>query len=78
MNGNGGLLREKGSICSDCGEEQDVYLVHDIPVFEGGDERVRYSQTHLQSMLYEYVPGTQYFWHLYAKSVTVRILGTIF
>ena len=30
------VIREKGSICSDCGEEQDVYLVHDIPVFEGG------------------------------------------
>ena len=30
------VIRENGSICSDCGEEQDVYLVHDIPVFEGG------------------------------------------
>ena len=30
------VIRENGSICSDCGKEQDVYLVHDIPVFEGG------------------------------------------
>ena len=30
------VIRENGSICSHCGEEQDVYLVHDIPVFEGG------------------------------------------
>ncbi len=30
------IIKENGSICSDCGEEQDVYLVHDIPVFEGG------------------------------------------
>ena len=30
------LLRENGSICSRCEEEKDVYLVHDIPVFEGG------------------------------------------
>ena len=29
------VIKENGSICSDCGEEQDVYLVHDIPVFEG-------------------------------------------
>ena len=30
------LLRQNGSVCSHCEEEQDVYLVHDIPVFEGG------------------------------------------
>ncbi len=30
------VIRKNGSICSRCGEEQDVYLVHDIPVFEGG------------------------------------------
>ena len=30
------LLRQNGSVCSRCEEEQDVYLVHDIPVFEGG------------------------------------------
>ncbi len=30
------VIRENGSVCSRCGEEQDVYLVHDIPVFEGG------------------------------------------
>ena len=30
------LLRQNGSVCSRCKAEQDVYLVHDIPVFEGG------------------------------------------
>ena len=30
------LLRERGSVCSYCKKEGDVYLVHDIPVFEGG------------------------------------------
>ena len=30
------LIRENGSICSHCDEEADVYLVHDIPIFEGG------------------------------------------
>ena len=30
------VIRENGSICSHCGNEQDVYLLHDIPVFEGG------------------------------------------
>lgn len=30
------LIRENGSICSSCNEEQDVYVVHDIPIFEGG------------------------------------------
>ena len=30
------LIRENGSICSRCNEDQDVYVVHDIPVFEGG------------------------------------------
>ena len=30
------VLRRNGSICSRCGKEKDVYLVHDIPVFEGG------------------------------------------
>lgn len=30
------LIRENGSICSHCDEEADVYLLHDIPVFEGG------------------------------------------
>ena len=30
------LLRQNGSICSRCKKEEEVYLVHDIPVFEGG------------------------------------------
>lgn len=30
------LIRENGSICSHCDEEADVYLLHDIPIFEGG------------------------------------------
>lgn len=30
------LIRENGAICSRCDEEADVYLVHDIPIFEGG------------------------------------------
>ena len=30
------ILRQNGSVCSNCKEEQDVYLLHDIPVFEGG------------------------------------------
>ena len=30
------VITENGSICSGCGEERDVYLLHDIPVFEGG------------------------------------------
>ena len=30
------VIRQNGSLCSSCGKEQDVYLVHDIPVFEGG------------------------------------------
>ena len=30
------LIQENGSLCSHCDEEEDVYLVHDIPVFEGG------------------------------------------
>ena len=30
------VIRENGSICSHCDEEQDVCLLHDIPVFEGG------------------------------------------
>ena len=30
------VLRRNGSICSRCAKEKDVYLVHDIPVFEGG------------------------------------------
>ena len=30
------VLRRNGSICSRCGKEKNVYLVHDIPVFEGG------------------------------------------
>ena len=30
------LIQENGSICSNCEKEQDVYLLHDIPVFEGG------------------------------------------
>ena len=34
------LLRQNGSICSRCKEEQDVYLVHDIPVFEGGSNEL--------------------------------------
>lgn len=34
------VMKENGSICSDCGKEQDVYLVHDIPVFEGGSNEL--------------------------------------
>lgn len=34
------LIRENGSICSNCTEEDDVYLVHDIPVFEGGTNKL--------------------------------------
>ena len=34
------VVRENGSICSHCGEEQDVYLLHDIPVFEGGTNKL--------------------------------------
>lgn len=30
------LIRENGSICSHCDKEADVYLLHDIPIFEGG------------------------------------------
>ena len=30
------ILRQNGSICSHCEEEKEVYLVHDIPIFEGG------------------------------------------
>jgi hypothetical protein len=30
------VLRRDGSICSHCGKEQDVHLVHDIPIFESG------------------------------------------
>ncbi len=30
------LIRENGSICSHCEEAADVYLLHDIPIFEGG------------------------------------------
>ncbi len=30
------VIRQNGSLCSSCGKEQDGYLVHDIPVFEGG------------------------------------------
>jgi len=30
------IISENGSICSYCEEEEDVYLLHDIPVFEGG------------------------------------------
>ena len=34
------VIWENGSICSDCGEEQDLYLGHDIPVFEGGSNEL--------------------------------------
>ena len=34
------VIMENGSICSHCGEEQEVYLVHDIPVFEGGTNQL--------------------------------------
>ncbi len=30
------LIKENGSICSHCDEAEDVYLLHDIPIFEGG------------------------------------------
>ncbi|MDE0324153.1 MAG: WYL domain-containing protein [Candidatus Poribacteria bacterium] len=34
------LIRENGSFCALCDEEADVYLVHDIPVFEGGTNKL--------------------------------------
>ncbi|RKU15132.1 hypothetical protein C6500_20780 [Candidatus Poribacteria bacterium] len=34
------VIRENGSICSHCGKEQDVYLLHDIPIFEGGSNEL--------------------------------------
>ena len=34
------VITENGSICSHCGKEQDVYLLHDIPVFEGGTNKL--------------------------------------
>lgn len=30
------IIRQNGSVCSHCEAEADVYLLHDIPVFEGG------------------------------------------
>ena len=30
------VIRQNGSVCSRCEREKDVYLLHDIPVFEGG------------------------------------------
>ena len=30
------IIRQNGSVCSHCEAEADVYLVHDIPIFEGG------------------------------------------
>ncbi len=30
------IIRQNGSVCSHCEVEADVYLLHDIPVFEGG------------------------------------------
>ena len=30
------VIRQTSSVCSRCKKEKDVYLVHDIPVFEGG------------------------------------------
>ncbi|RKU33790.1 hypothetical protein C6499_00910 [Candidatus Poribacteria bacterium] len=30
------IIRQNGSVCSHCDEETDVYLLHDIPIFEGG------------------------------------------
>lgn len=30
------VIQQNGSVCSHCEKEKDVYLVHDIPVFEGG------------------------------------------
>jgi len=30
------FIRQNGLVCSGCGKEQDVYLLHDIPIFEGG------------------------------------------
>lgn len=32
----GYLIQQNGSICSSCGEEGDVYLVHEIPLCEDG------------------------------------------
>ena len=34
------VITEKGSICSYCNEEHDVYVVYDIPVFEGGSNEL--------------------------------------
>ncbi len=30
------LIQQNGSICLSCGEERDVYLIHEIPLCEGG------------------------------------------
>ena len=30
------IIRQNSSVCSHCDEETDVYLLHDIPIFEGG------------------------------------------
>ncbi len=34
------IIRQNGAVCSRCEREQDVYLVHDIPVFEGGSNEL--------------------------------------
>ena len=30
------VIRQNGSVCSRCKKEKEVYLLHDIPIFEGG------------------------------------------
>ena len=30
------IIRQNGSVCSHCESETEVYLLHDIPIFEGG------------------------------------------
>ncbi len=30
------IIQQKGSICSSCGEEREVYLIHEIPLCEDG------------------------------------------
>lgn len=30
------IIQQNGSVCSHCEAEADVYLLHDIPIFEGG------------------------------------------
>ena len=35
------LIQQNGSICSSCNEEQHVYLIHEIPLCEGGTNELQ-------------------------------------